>query len=123
LKQSQELLAGVESENKVLGQRVDKLEYELDKYRGRARIVYLPANLSGNIIASDPKWEFVVVDVGENQGVKEDGELLVSRGGKLVAKLKIMTVQKDRSVANVVPGWKIGEVMEGDQVIPAHPAS
>jgi hypothetical protein len=30
-------------------------------------------------------------------------------------------MQKDRSIANVMPGWKIGEVMEGDQAIPAYP--
>ena len=28
-----------------------------------------------------------------------------------------------RSVANVLPGWQLGEVMEGDQVIPAYPES
>jgi len=26
-------------------------------------------------------------------------------------------------VANVLPGWQIGEIFEGDLVIPAHPAS
>jgi hypothetical protein len=30
-------------------------------------------------------------------------------------------VQKERSIANVMPGWQLGEIMEGDQVIPAHP--
>jgi hypothetical protein len=64
-----------------------------------------------------------VLDIGENQGVQEYGELLVNRNGKLVAKVKIRSVQKDRSIANVLPGWQLGDVMEGDQVIPAHPAS
>jgi hypothetical protein len=49
--------------------------------------------------------------------------LLVNRNGKLVAKVKVRSVQKDRAVANVMPGWQLGEVMEGDQVTPAHPAS
>ena len=55
--------------------------------------------------------------------VLEDGELLVSREGKLVAKVIVRSVEKDRCIANVVPGWKLGEVIEGDEVSPAHPAS
>ena len=43
--------------------------------------------------------------------------------GKLVAKVKVSSVQKDRAVANVVPGWQLGEIFEGDLAIPAHPAS
>jgi len=77
----------------------------------------------GKIMVADPKWNFVVLNVGENQGVLEDGELLVNRDGRLVAKVKIQSVQKDRSIANVLPGWSMGEIFEGDQVIPAHPAS
>jgi hypothetical protein len=72
---------------------------------------------------ADPKWDFVVLSVGEDQGVLEDGELLVNRNGRLVAKVRVRSVQKDRSIANVMPGWKLGDVVEGDAVIPAYPAS
>ena len=72
---------------------------------------------------TDPKWKFVVLNVGEDQGLLKDGELLVNRDGRLVAKVRVSSVQKDRSVANVMPGWELGEVLEGDQVIPAYPES
>jgi len=49
--------------------------------------------------------------------------LLVSRDGRLVAKVIISDVQKGRCIANVMPGWKLTDVLEGDQVIPAHPES
>lgn len=123
LKTAQENLAGAQDENKILGTKIAKLDYELKRYRGEITTVYLPASLKGKIVVSDPKWDFVVLDVGQDQGVKQDGELLVSRNGKLVAKVIVRSIQKDRSIANVMPGWKIGEVMEGDQVIPAHPES
>jgi hypothetical protein len=42
---------------------------------------------------------------------------MVSRGGKLIGKVKVATVHAERSIANVMPGWKLGELMEGDQVI------
>lgn len=90
---------------------------------GQEYVVQLPAKLRGTVLVTDPKWDFVVLDVGEDQGVLEYGELLVNRNGKLVAKVVVRTVQKNRSIANVVPGWKLGDIVEGDQVIPAHPAS
>jgi hypothetical protein len=59
----------------------------------------------------------VVLDIGEEQGVLENGEMLVNRNGRLVAKVKIKTVERSRSIANVLPGWKLGDVMEGDEVL------
>ena len=119
----QDNLAVAETENKVLLQRARKLETELAVYRDPNFFVTLPASLKGKVLTADPKWNFVVLNVGEDQGVLERGELLVNRNGKLVAKVVVRTVQKDRCIANVLPGWELGEVMEGDLVIPAHPAS
>lgn len=124
LKQSQDSLVEANVVIKGLEKQKDKLKRELARYtEGQPAIVYLPVNLKGHVVVSDPKWDFVVLNVGEDQQVVQDGELLVNRNGKLVAKVKVTTVQKDRSIANVVPGWKLGEILEGDQVIPAHPAS
>jgi hypothetical protein len=119
----QDSIAVAETENKVLMQKVKKLETELAVYRDPNFFVPLPASLKGKVLVADPKWNFVVLDVGEDQGVLERGELLVNRNGRLVAKVVVRSVQKDRSIANVLPGWELGEVMEGDLVIPAHPAS
>lgn len=119
----QDELAGTQSENKVLGQKIVKLNTELDRYRNPEKPVFLPASLKGKILVADPKWNFVVLNVGGEQGVLEYGEMLVNRNGRLVAKVVVRSVQKDRSIANVLPGWELSEVMEGDMVIPAHPAS
>ena len=123
LKTTQETLAGIQGENKILDRKMKRLERRLAKYEGEHPIVYLPPTATGKILVSDPKWDFVVLNVGEDQGVIEDGELLVNRGGKLVAKVIVRSVQKDRSIANVMPGWRLGDVLEGDLVIPAHPSS
>jgi uncharacterized membrane-anchored protein YhcB (DUF1043 family) len=81
--------------------------------------VPLPPGLKGKVVVVDPKFDFIVLDVGESQGVLERGEMLVSREGKLVAKVRVWTVERQRCVANVLPGWKLADVMEGDQVVPA----
>ena len=109
--------------NKALNLKASKLQTALNVYTKPDYHVPLPAALKGKVVVADPKWNFVVLNIGEDQGVKDSGELLVNRNGKLVAKVKVSTVQKDRSVANVLPGWQLGEVMEGDQVIPAYPES
>ena len=105
-----------------MAQKIKKLESRLAVYEIPDYFVTLPANLKGKVLVTDPKWNFVVLNIGEDQGVLDRGELLVNRDGKLVAKVIVRSVQKDRSIANVMPGWELGEVMEGDQVIPAHPA-
>jgi predicted nuclease with TOPRIM domain len=123
LKQAQASVTESQAVIKGLQKEKGKLETRLRKYELPDAIVYLPQKLKGQVMVSDPKWDFVVLNIGEDQQVVEDGELLVNRNGKLVAKVKVTTVQKDRCIANVVPGWKLGEILEGDQVIPAHPAS
>ncbi len=66
---------------------------------------------------ADPKYDFVVLDIGDNQKVVEGGKLLVNRNGKLIAKVVIKSVDATRSIANVLPGWKLSDIMEGDQVL------
>jgi multidrug efflux pump subunit AcrA (membrane-fusion protein) len=123
IKQDQDTIAAINGEKTVLNRTVARLNNELAKYKGPETDVKLRADLKGKVVVVDPKWDFVVLDIGDEQGVLENGELLVSRDGKLVAKVVIRTVEKDRSIANIMPGWKLGEVFEGDEVTPAHPAS
>jgi cell shape-determining protein MreC len=124
LKDSQEAVAAITEENVVLQRAKTRLQTRLDMYEGTNNfVVKLRANLRGKILVVDPKWDFVVLNIGQDQGVLENGELLVSREGKLVAKVIVRSLEKNRCIANVVPGWKLGEVIEGDEVSPAHPAS
>jgi len=105
------------SENKILNGKIVDLNNELAKYEDPAKIVHLPPGLTGHIVAVDPKYDFVVLDIGKDKGLLERGELLVNRSGRLVGKLKISDVTDHRAIANVLPGWKQSEVMEGDQVL------
>ena len=122
---AEKALEAMAEEKKILERALARKTAELDRFTGHDKPIELPAKLQGKIVVSDPKWDFVVINVGEDEGVLPYGELLVSRAGVLVAKVIVRDVQKGRSIANIVPGWKKAEVeiMEGDQVIPAHPAS
>ena len=78
----------------------------------------LPPDVRGKVLVVDPKWDFLVLDVGAKIGVVDRGVLLVSRQGELVAKVRVTSVQDNRSIANIMPGWKLKDVMEGDIVLP-----
>jgi hypothetical protein len=123
LKDARAEIEVVNGEKVVLMHTIGRLTNELAKYIGPDNVVKLRADLRGKIVVVDPKWDFVVLNIGEDQGVISEGELLVSRQGKLVGKIIVRSVEKDRSIANLVPGWKLGEMIEGDEVCPAHPAT
>ena len=107
----------VAEENKILDRKLKVAESELAYFKGDVKKVELPASLKGKVIAVDPKYEFVVLDIGLNQGVLARGEMLVNRSGRLVAKVRILNADANRSIANVLPEWKQAEIMEGDVVI------
>ena len=119
LKELQHSLAAARNKNDILRKANEDLTEVLHPTSGQP--VRLPAGLQGTVLVSDPKWHFVVLSAGETEGVLERGELLVNRAGKLVAKVVVTSVQKDRCIANVVPGWGFAEIVEGDHIIPAHP--
>jgi len=104
----------LQTENQILQKRITAFQWVHDPGTPP-----LPSDLTARVLACDPKWGFLVLDVGESGGALARGELLVSRQGKLVAKVKIARVEKDCCIANLLPNWNIAEVMEGDVAIPA----
>lgn len=107
-------------ENGILLGRIEKLSVELSRYTGTSVKVSLPPDLAGKVTAVDAQYDFVVLDVGEDQGVREHGEVLVGRGAgadaQLVGRLRILSVEKSRSIANIMPDYKTGEIQTGDYV-------
>lgn len=76
-----------------------------------------------SITAVDPQWGFVIVNAGQNSGLEANELLLVTRGGKRQAVLKISRVEKGQSVADIQqdslkPGNKL---QVGDKVILLRP--
>jgi hypothetical protein len=117
IKKLEKALAEAETRNQALSQQVKTL---LAKDDPEVPVI-LPAGLQGKVISTDPKWRFVVLDIGASDGVLEYGDLLLRRGDQLVGKARVSRVQKDRCVANVMSGWNFTEIREGDIAIPAIP--
>lgn len=110
-------MAEMQRANALLRNQIFAKEQELAIYRDPDHVVPLPPDLVGKVIAVDPKYDFVVLDVGQRQGVVPHGQMLLSRQGKLVARVRIKEVEPDRAIANVMPGWKFTDVYEGDVAV------
>ena len=77
------------------------------------------ASRTGTISAVNPDFGFVVVNLGQNQGVTSESRLLVKRGNQLIGKLKIVQIYGSTTVADIdsksmTPGFAI---QPGDEVV------
>ena len=117
LKQVQEEEAALQTEKEVIYARAVKLQAKLDSILDPDRDPDMAEGLRGKVLAVDPRYDFVVLDIGEKEGVVYNGKLLVNRNGKLIAKLVVtQDIQPERCIANVMPGWKLSDILEGDEV-------
>jgi len=75
--------------------------------------------LEGKILAVNPSWNFVVLSIGDRQGVVAGSSLIVKRGGNMVARLRVTSVEPSTSIADIQVGStaKGSSVQAGDVVI------
>ena len=66
----------------------------------RARAITL-ASKTGTISAVNADFGFVIVNLGQNQGVTNESRLLVKRGNQLIGKLKIVQIYGSTTVADI----------------------
>lgn len=104
-------------ESVVLHKKITNLVSQIESLTRNDADPALPTGLKGKVLVVDPKWNFIVLDIGQSKDVVKDGVMLVSRNGKLIAKVRIMSVQPERCIANIIPGWKLDDVTEGDMVL------
>jgi len=110
---------GAEAESKLFSTQLSLTQDELNRLKGTNNVNEvppLPAGLKGRVLAVDPKYGFVVLNIGNDKGVLTNGIMMVSREGTLIGKVQIAGVEDAQSVANILPAWRRGEVMEGDDV-------
>ena len=75
---------------------------ELTKDADDRRKLALRPGVEGRILAVNPAWNFVVLSLGDKQGVASNTELLVKRGNQLVGKIRVTSVEPSSSIADIV---------------------
>ncbi|NBV23725.1 MAG: hypothetical protein EBS05_17615 [Proteobacteria bacterium] len=116
LPKAKEELVTLKQEQRVINVQLTKTSGELNAILNPKGAVALPS-LVGKVSAVDPKWDFVILDIGANHGLLRNGELSISREGRLIARVKAARVETDYAIANVMPGFKKSEIREGDSVL------
>jgi predicted nucleic acid-binding Zn-ribbon protein len=92
---------------------------ELQRKEDGRQKVQMRQGLTGTILAVNQAWNFVVLSMGDRQGVVPNAEMLVQRGNQYLGKVRVTSVEPSTSIADIlvrtVPrGFT---VMPGDQVI------
>jgi len=58
--------------------------------------------LSGRILAVNQAWNFVVLNIGDKNGIVSNAEMLVKRGNQLVGKVRVTSVEPSTAIADIV---------------------
>ncbi len=120
-----ELQAQVAELSQVKTSLDDKLAATESRVRGlqlaeqRRQVGVAARGLSGEVLAVNQSWNFVVLNLGDRQGVTPNAEMLVMRRGAMVGKVRITSVEPSQSIADIVPSSLApGLVVQpGDRVI------
>lgn len=91
----------------------------LQERLGRVREKIAKNAVIATVLSVDNSWGFVVVNKGsENSNITEQSELLVSRGGSYVGKLKVTSLEPRQTVCDIVAGsLRTGQrIRSGDRV-------
>ena len=106
---------GLESQTKSALAQVASLQREQ-----QARATGASMNgLRGQVLAVDHNWNFVVLNLGNRNGVNNNASMIIQRGGSMVGRVKITSVEPSQSVADIVPNSVPAgiDVRPGDTVV------
>lgn len=119
-KSIQEKLQVIESEKKLIEDTLMQKQETIDEFeqlKRRREAQTAPLELSGKVLAINKAWNFVVLDVGEENQLVEGIDLTVYRGDNLIGKIRTVSVDQDTAIADILPEWSQAEIQVGDQVL------
>ncbi len=114
-----DLLDKLESDVQDKEDELDDLDLIINKLKAKVknesvakqstvdRLMAIKNNINGNTVGAtvtsvNKDWGFVVLNKGaDNSPIKEDSELLVHRGGKLVGKLTVATLNAHQTICDI----------------------
>ena len=115
LEETKTLLAAAQDRN-------TGLEAQISEYRRKEESrqkSQMRQGIQGTILAVNQAWNFVVLSIGDRQGVVSNAEMLVQRGGQLIGKVRVTSVEPSTSIADIIVRTvpRGFSVMPGDTVI------
>lgn len=122
LKEAETKVGELEQVNKTLQEKNTDTENKLaalQKAENSRQSSLMRKGLTGQVLAVNRSYNFVVLSIGDKQGVVMNGEMVIKRGSTQVARVKVTSVEPTTSIADVVPGSTLRDsfVQPGDEVI------
>jgi hypothetical protein len=78
-----------------------------------------PPGLHGTILAVNQAYNFVVLNLGGRQGVENNSEMLILRGGTLIGKIRVSSVEPATAIGDIISSSlpRGVQVQPGDTVV------
>lgn len=91
----------------------------LEQAEQKRKAGLLRPGVEAQVIAVNPGWNFVVLNLGDRQGAVANAEMIVTRNGERIGKVRISSVEPATSVADIVPNSLARgvRIQPGDRVI------
>jgi uncharacterized protein YPO0396 len=79
----------------------------------------IPKGTNGKILAVSKDWKFAVLDLGRDNGLWPNSEMLIHRGTNLLGRVRIGIVHKKVAIADILSDYTAPNVViqEGDRVL------
>jgi hypothetical protein len=105
------------SVDKIRGARGHSSQIEEEKKRPETSIA--KAGVRGTVLAVNQAYNFVVLNLGGRQGVEPNAEMLVLRGGTLIGKIRVSSVEPSTAIGDIITSSleRGVQVQPGDTVI------
>jgi hypothetical protein len=93
--------------------------------RAQRRNFAAPIGVHGAVLAVNRAYNFVVLNLGEHQGVETNAEMLVMRDGARIGKIRVSSVEPATAIGDIISSSlsRGVQVQLGDTVIYAGPSS
>ncbi len=122
LEDTKNQLAAAEQEKAVLGEKVKAAQDQLANMEAEKKRRESSANtpgVHGTVLAVNQAYNFVVLGIGDRQGVVPNSEMLVMRAGALIGKIRISSVEPTTSIGDIITSSlpRGVEVQPGDTVV------
>jgi hypothetical protein len=112
-------LKDAQGEQKIMSDSLDDAKKQVAEYQdalNRSKNNGQMPGVSGKITFVDRAWNFVILDVGVQNGVVPNGELIVYRNRTFLGKVRVTKVDPNDAVAEILPDAK-GDIQIGDAVL------
>lgn len=120
LEDTRRQLDNAEREKQLLADKIRTTEGRTTVESPKRRVASPPRpNLRGTVLAVNQAYNFVVLNLGGRQGIEANSEMLVLRGGALIGKIRVSSVEPATAIGDIITNSLARgvQVQPGDIVI------